>query len=117
MKRTETTCPRCNQVNARYQGAFGWLANPRWPDTCTLCGTNLATGRQQVVGAVAGMMTRISTYTLHALVGAAVPMVVVALVWPSIFEQPVVIRTAPLAVGAACGLYLAERSRRKGRLL
>ena len=44
-------------------------------------------------------------------------MVGAGIIWPGIINEPLAIRAAPLAVGAAAGLLLAEWSRRRGTLL
>ena len=117
MRRAETRCPRCGQLNVRYHGRGSWLLNPEWPSTCSLCGVNLVTGRRSVVDALRGGIVRAAVYLLHAVVGLGIGTVVGGLVWADIVNQPTVVRAAPGALGVTLGLGLAEWSRRKGTLL
>lgn len=117
MRRTETVCPRCRQVNIRHHGFGAWLVNPRYPRQCTLCGTDLRTGERSPYLAVLGGVGWAATYVGHLVAGIGIAAAGAALIWPGILNQPVLIRVAPLAAGAATGVALAEWSRRRGELL
>jgi hypothetical protein len=117
MQRTETYCPRCRQVNVRHEGRWAWLVNPRSATHCTLCGTHLQTGLRDGLDLAHGIVMWVALYLGHVVVGAGGMAVVSVLLWPEIMSRPVVVRVAPLILGVLAGGMLAERSRRRGRLL
>lgn len=110
------TCPHCRQVNARYRGWAGFFLNPKRPEDCTLCGTELRTGKRDAMGRAHGMMMWTTTYVLHAFVGAAI-LIPVVLLFPDFTVLSIPVRVAPLAAGGVMGLLMAERARRRGSLL
>ena len=116
MGRLEITCPQCHQLNVRYTG-WAALFNPRRPRYCTLCETELATGRRHALDMLLAVPRWVCVYLCHIVIGAVLPGIVAALVWPSILDQPLYVRVVPLLCGALAGLALAERSRRAGTLL
>lgn len=116
MGRIEITCQQCHQLNVRYTG-WAALFNPRRPRYCTLCETELATGRRRALDRLLAAPMWVCVYLLHVVIGAVLPGIVAALVWPSVLDQPLYMRVVPLLCGALAGLLLAERSRRAGTLL
>jgi hypothetical protein len=103
-------------VNVRYQGWLSGLVNPTWPKHCTLCGTHLRAGQRRGLAGVHSVVMWTMLYLLHAVAGAIAFAVVLFLLWPGHWDHPVAGRVGPL-LGAGLGLYLAERSQRKGTLL
>ena len=114
MRRSETVCPRCHQVNVRYSGWASWILNPRWSEDCALCGANLSTGRRTLVDSAAGVILRAGVYLGHAVVGVGIFAVGSMILWPELLDQPAWVRVVPVALGATVGIGLAEWARRKG---
>jgi hypothetical protein len=117
MKRTETVCPRCRQVNARYSGAFGPLLNPPRPRQCAICSSDLLTGQRDAVDVFGAVIMWTSVYVVHAAAGAGAFMLAFFFLCPGFIDWHIALRTAPFLLGAAVGVHLAERSRRRGELL
>lgn len=123
MARIEIVCPNCRQVNRRGADFVGRLLDPRQPQLCTLCGTNLRTGKRDAGEFGLGVLGWTATYLMNAFVGAAglaLTFVGVLLAWPELFETHPGWRQflgiISLIAGAVVGLVLAERARRKGEL-
>src|SRR2546426_12785173 len=116
MGRFEITCQKCHQLNVRYSG-WAALLNPRWPRECTVCRAELVTGSRTSLDKVHGTLMWAALYLLHMLVGVGLLTLATALVWPTLINQPVYVRVAPMLCGAMAGLFLAELSRRGGTLL
>ena len=123
MARIEIVCPNCRQINRRGADFVGRLLDPRQPQLCTLCGTNLRTGKRDAGGFALGAMGWMATYFLNAFVGAGgltLLFMGILLAWPEFFETnpgwSPVLGTIALVTGALVGLALAERARRKGEL-
>jgi len=123
MARIEIVCPNCRQINRRGTDFVGRLLDPRQPKLCTLCGTNLRTGKRDAGGLALGAMGWMATYFLNAFVGAGgflLLFIGTLLAWPDFFEThpgwSQVLGITPMIAGALVGLVLAERARRKGEL-
>jgi hypothetical protein len=114
--RTAIHCPNCRQLNLRYHGSKGYLLNPRRPECCTICGTDLKTGRRGAFGRVRAVFMWTTLYSIHAFIGGAL-IIPVALFYPDLMRQPMQVRVALLVVGIGLGLLAAEQSRRRGSLL
>jgi hypothetical protein len=119
----EIVCPNCRQVNRRGVDLAGRLLDPRQPQLCTVCGTNLDTGTRSAGGFVLGLLGRSASYFLNALVGAGgfvLLFVGIELAWPEFFEShsgsSQVMGAICVIAGILLGLVLAERARRKGEL-
>jgi hypothetical protein len=124
MAQLDIVCPHCKQLNRSVRGPFGILLEHRHPHLCTLCGTNLRTGKRDAGGMVLGVMGWSSTYFLNAFVYAAICMMLcmgIVLGWQDFFIlHPGASRSVWLAAligGAVVGVVQAERARRKGNLL
>ena len=121
----ELVCSRCGNTNRRvfYMDdtpysrfmplMFEAGRNPRNPELCSVCGTNLLTGRRGIGGRVLAIVMWTGIYGLHALVMMMAVVIPVAINWP---ENDWMVRVAAL-IGAAAGLGLAEWSRRRKKLL
>ena len=123
MARIDIACPNCHQVNRRGTDFFGRLFDPRQPRLCTLCGTDLRTGKRDAGGLVMGVMGWTATYFLHAFAYSAVFMVFAMgflLAGQDFFllhpEAGQILWPSTLITGAVVGVVQAERARRKGEL-
>lgn len=123
MVRIEIVCPKCRQVNRRGTDFVGRLLDPRQPQLCTLCGTNLRTGKRDAGGFALGVIGWTATYLLNAFVGAGGFMLLfmgILLAWPEFFAShpgwSQVLGIISMIAGALVGLVLAEHARRKGEL-
>ena len=123
MARLEIVCPNCRQVNRRGTDFVGRLVDPRQPSLCTVCGTNLRTGKRGASDVALGLMGWTATCFLNAFVGAggsALLCVGIVLAWPEFFlshpNASPILGMSFLIAGALLGLVQAERARRKGEL-
>ena len=122
MGRAELVCPRCHQVNVRYDGIVGAIVRPRGSSTCCqLCQADLVTGDRDWFDAFVGAFMFAAVYLIHAMVGLmaiGVPVVILLyLRWPTVVEDHAIVRIVPLLLGTGLGALLAERSRRQRTLL
>ena len=123
MARIEIACPNCHQVNQRGADFVGRLLDPRQPNLCTLCDTNLRTGKRDAGGLVMGVMGWTATYFLNVFAYTAVFMMLfvgIQLALSDFFlSHPgagQILAPGSLIVGAVVGVIQAERARRKGEL-
>ena len=123
MARIDIICPNCHQLNRRGTDFVGSLLDPRQPKLCTLCGTNLRTGKRDAGGLVMGAMGWTATYFLNVFAYTAIFMMLFVgiqlalsdffLSHPGIGQ---ILAPGCLVVGAVVGVIQAERARRKGVL-
>jgi|WetSurMetagenome_2_1015567.scaffolds.fasta_scaffold563910_2 hypothetical protein len=123
MTQREIICPHCKQINRRGTDFVGRLLDPRLPQLCTLCGTNLRTGMRDAGGVALGAIGWVATYFLNAFVcagGFFLLFMGVLLAWPEFFETNPgwdrVLGIGLMMAGVLVGLIIAEKARRHGEL-
>ncbi len=121
MSQQELTCPRCRQVNLRSSGSGleRVLTNPKYPDLCTLCRTDLKSGKRAAVDIPAAWIMWFGMYMIYAvaLIGlCSFPFWFFALLTYQV-EQILLPVTAATSLGLGLGLWIAEKKRRRGELL
>ncbi len=123
MARIDIVCPNCRQVNRRGVDFWGRLLDPRQPKLCTLCGTDLHTGKRSKGGLLLAVLGYGASYFLHALVGAGLAMMVFMGILLSCQEffaahssWSQVMGIVAMGVGALVGLLQARSAQKKGEL-
>lgn len=115
---TRVVCPSCKQNNIQFPGWHALIySGPLSQLSCKFCGADLATGKHGFLGRLMGGILMLAFYSLHAAaIGTALALAVV-LLYPRLWDQPRFVRMSPLLLGATVGIAIAERARRRGRLV
>lgn len=121
MTQRAIVCPHCRQVNLRSSGSRveQLTTNPRYPELCTLCRTNLQSGQRAAIDIPAAWIMWFGTYMIHALVLMGLcsfPIWFFALLTYQ-FQQLFGLLAVTSVVGLTLGLAIAEQKRRRGKLL
>lgn len=95
------------------------MTNPRYPELCALCRTNLQSGQRAAIDIPAAWIMWLGTYMIHALVLMGLcsfPFWFFALLTYQ-FQQLFSLLAVTTVIGLALGLWIAEKKRRRGELL
>lgn len=126
MTQREIVCPRCRQINVRSDGSFAdrMFTNPKYPQWCTMCQTDLKTGERPVIFIPIAWTMWFVIYMIHALVMSflySFPALLLALLLAGFgiapFAQLYFLVLAVTLVGMAHGIKMAEQKRRRGKIL
>jgi hypothetical protein len=121
MTQREIICPHCQQINLRSSGSGldRLLVNPKYPDVCTLCQTNLKSGQRSVLSIPISWIMWFGIYMVYVvgIIGLCSFPLWFFVLMTARLEQMFIPLLVATSIGLVLGLWTAEEKRRRGELL